>query len=327
MSDHQIGSVQKFHLRRVLLLTVFLTAGVLPPVLLILQSWFWLADLAVMALPWFIAIAGLVGIVCLWKVRRIATACIILSISAWSCLLWGVQDSAPTIATKAGDAKLTLVSLNAGGNRLDEMAFAQWCDKIEADVIVLLEQPENIRELDQTLASSGLTAHHFIYSSVYSRHPCELVTFWEYGDHPRPASREWIFLVQHPERMIGVIPIHFPSPRTAAKWAEAKQSAPKRGAWAVQAGAEYGIPIIAAGDFNSTHNGLIYKLFRESSQLTSVSANNVTSGSWPSMMPSWGSLPIDHIFVDQHVAVISEDIGPNVGSDHRPKWSVIKIDP
>jgi endonuclease/exonuclease/phosphatase (EEP) superfamily protein YafD len=43
-----------------------------------------------------------------------------------------------------------------------------------------------------------------------------------------------------------------------------------------------------------------------------------TGGTWPSWVPSWAAIPIDHVWVSEELQIRSRAVGPHLGSDHRP---------
>lgn len=75
-------------------------------------------------------------------------------------------------------------------------------------------------------------------------------------------------------------------------------------------------PVIVMGDFNTSPFSAEYKQLLLSTGLKDSQMGLGLQPSWPSVLPS---IPIDHIFVSQNIAVNSRSVGPFVAySDHLP---------
>lgn len=88
---------------------------------------------------------------------------------------------------------------------------------------------------------------------------------------------------------------------------------------------EHRLPMIVAGDFNSTPQGPGYQAFRERSGLRDAAGSLLRSGTWPTALPRWLGIAIDHIFVSEDIVVLSYAIGPDLGGDHRPVIARLRV--
>jgi endonuclease/exonuclease/phosphatase (EEP) superfamily protein YafD len=81
-------------------------------------------------------------------------------------------------------------------------------------------------------------------------------------------------------------------------------------------------PLIFAGDFNATPHSLMFRRFTAKSRLRSAIGPRP---SWPVTYAPLPQLPIDHIFVSRHIAVLQAATGPRLGSDHLPVTARLAI--
>ena len=112
-----------------------------------------------------------------------------------------------------------------------------------------------------------------------------------------------------------------------------KTLAPKRSGWTSvrdQQLAELGKlaaqspqPVIVAGDFNAAPWSRGYAKFLQHSRLIWQSAG--CKPGWPARF-GWLGVPIDHILVSAPLRVIAPEVGPYVGSDHRPLLAFVGQD-
>ncbi|NEQ43078.1 MAG: endonuclease/exonuclease/phosphatase family protein [Leptolyngbya sp. SIOISBB] len=86
-------------------------------------------------------------------------------------------------------------------------------------------------------------------------------------------------------------------------------------------------PTIVIGDFNITMWSPYYQRFQRQTGLKNVRNGFGLLPSWPTgklygPLPKWLmpllAIPIDHGFISPELAVTNVQVGPNVGSDHRP---------
>jgi endonuclease/exonuclease/phosphatase (EEP) superfamily protein YafD len=113
---------------------------------------------------------------------------------------------------------------------------------------------------------------------------------------------------------------HYASPRSGATWeqslGEAERDARGIRAWLDRTSAEP-VPLIVAGDFNSTPVGRIHRLFERVSGLHGWTPR-VGAGTWPARLPAWLGIPIDRVWASDGVSCRRMAVGPRFGSDHRP---------
>jgi len=83
------------------------------------------------------------------------------------------------------------------------------------------------------------------------------------------------------------------------------------------------------GDFNITPYSAWFRDVESRSGLTSamrgLGLRGFGKGTWPSFLPALFRIPIDHLFVSKNIVIIKRDTGANLGSDHLPVLTVIKL--
>jgi endonuclease/exonuclease/phosphatase (EEP) superfamily protein YafD len=85
------------------------------------------------------------------------------------------------------------------------------------------------------------------------------------------------------------------------------------------------VPVIVAGDFNSTPYSPVFKDFVKTAGLMDSREGFGWQPSWPTFFPLlW--LPIDHILVSPDIQVLNRSTGSYIGSDHYPVFAELSID-
>jgi endonuclease/exonuclease/phosphatase (EEP) superfamily protein YafD len=76
-------------------------------------------------------------------------------------------------------------------------------------------------------------------------------------------------------------------------------------------------PRIVAGDLNTSIWSMLYRDFQKQTQLVNTRQGYGIQGTWPSWLGPFRTT-LDHILVEAGIAVAQLQVGPHVGSDHRP---------
>lgn len=82
--------------------------------------------------------------------------------------------------------------------------------------------------------------------------------------------------------------------------------------------ADHDGPRVLIGDLNTTRWGASYRRIDPELELRNAADGFGLRGSWPSLLWFTGMIGIDHILVSPDVRVDDWEVGPNLGSDHRP---------
>lgn len=78
------------------------------------------------------------------------------------------------------------------------------------------------------------------------------------------------------------------------------------------------MPTVVLGDFNMTPWSPYFRAFTKAAGLSRVEPAWGRGATWPSMLPAFFRIPIDHILVSEHIAAGDLEVGPDLGSDHFP---------
>jgi endonuclease/exonuclease/phosphatase (EEP) superfamily protein YafD len=120
-----------------------------------------------------------------------------------------------------------------------------------------------------------------------------------------PSGQEFLFTSLHPY-----------SPRNADTWARSIEQIKRDASRLRDARSHNSIPVVAAGDFNSSPTGRVFRMFR---RISGLRATPITlSATWPANRPRFLGVAIDHVFTSTDIARASRTVGPAFNSDHRP---------
>jgi endonuclease/exonuclease/phosphatase (EEP) superfamily protein YafD len=81
-------------------------------------------------------------------------------------------------------------------------------------------------------------------------------------------------------------------------------------------------PLLVAGDLNDTPYNASYQNFLKKAQLHDPMKSFGLMTTWPSVLPPWLRIPIDHVFYSDDLKVKEQHLLPNTGSDHLPIYTV-----
>jgi len=120
---------------------------------------------------------------------------------------------------------------------------------------------------------------------------------------------------------------HVPSPRTKAAWELGNSQIRALGELVHQYLDPMGVPLLIAGDFNSSPAGYRDHLIRSETGLHPDPESFLPVGTWPSDFPPYLRLPLDRIWGCKKVEFLSREVLGNIGSDHRPICVTFRIMP
>lgn len=78
--------------------------------------------------------------------------------------------------------------------------------------------------------------------------------------------------------------------------------------------------LIVLGDLNVTPWSAFFRHFLQRTRLKDSRTGFGLQVSWPSFFPRMLGIPIDHVLVSPGIRIHKREIGPHLGSDHRPVW-------
>ena len=203
-----------------------------------------------------------------------------------------------------------VASANVHLDSRNTQGLATWLAQEKPDVVVLLEVSPAYAQGLRTLRDypfQHIVAQDSPFGiAVLSRHPLQQIEVIEdaQGIAHIEAQLQWL------GQPIGIIALH-PMPPLSPQYHSVRNA--KLAALAKQAAAS-AIPTVLAGDLNATpwssaFSGLAQLGLRRASGLAAT---------WPAVLQGVLGLPIDHVLVTQHWAVVARQVGPQLGSDHLP---------
>ena len=88
--------------------------------------------------------------------------------------------------------------------------------------------------------------------------------------------------------------------------------------WAARGAEASGGRAVLAGDLNATPWSPIFRRVLDRGRLRDSREGFGLQRTWPSGLHALLRLPIDHVLVGEGVTVLRREVGPHIGSDHRP---------
>ncbi len=191
-----------------------------------------------------------------------------------------------------------------------------WLRQEQPDVVVLTEVDGPWRPLIARLAD--LYPHQAVGRTAFTA---------------MIARRPWesLQVAAGPRRGQGILVARFDMAGTPLTVIGAHPASPIHPRYALRRNAELDIvarlaidspgPVVAMGDFNATPWSAPMRRLVRGSPLRYA---DLTATTWPTFLPGWLGIKIDHIMVGKGCAVADYKVGPDVGSDHRPVTATIR---
>ena len=290
----------------------------------LLGDWHWFADLFSHFRWQYLIIALLAVFWSFWRRRRVRVfiSLITLVLNAWLIggLAWRVGSFAKS---EVSQEKVRIVSLNvltSNQRYADVLGYLRFCD---ADLIFLMEVDDVWAAAMDVLKDTH--PHHLVHArednfgiALYSRLPLtgtriihELPMGQLIGPFATPMIQAHLKLGSRQLIFHGIHPV---PPGGSTAWLRRND---QLRAVATQVAAT-DVPSLALGDFNSTPWCSGMRSIREKGVLDFHSLS-------PPWQPTWRAasvfaIPIDHALCTSSLIITHRQIGPDVGSDHRPQW-------
>jgi len=282
-------------------------------------EWWWFADLLA-NLRWQASLAmlggGLLALCCgrRWDGAVFALGgC--LAVGLWTPWYFGAPVAAPS---ESAEERLHLLTWNCSAdNRQPEEAVA-WLKEADPDVLVLLEVTP---EWSLHLAKLPGYGHRLIDVrddnfgiAVLSRFPPRSWRLRRFGIGPGYGADVDLRVGG---RRIRLLAVHAVPPMSAG----ASATNGEQLAALVSAIDEGSVATIVCGDLNATPWSRSYRRLVRSAELVDSARGRGLPDTWnPIHFPACG-LPIDHILCTPDLGIAERDVGPWLGSDHRPLWA------
>lgn len=310
-------------------------------------GWLWIVVLALVAfsrffgsLAWpvdllgnvsyFVALPALLTLaVTLLQRRKFASAAvfIIALVAAWPVRSMLLPHGSGAVVASPGRHVVRVLEANVHGSQRGLDGLIALIDKVQPDVVIAIEVPPG---LEGYLSENDTVKAHLPFAigpergmlwrdMMLSRYPMHRLHFD--GDAQRYthvfAYRRSCF-VDAPEGRYLVSAMHPPSPREAESWQRGNEWTSLLAELCTRHLLATGVPVILAGDFNSTPSGYRHRIMLTESGLRPSDDLGGLAGTWPSDWPGPLRLTIDRVWVSPDVQFVSREVLGDIGSDHRP---------
>jgi endonuclease/exonuclease/phosphatase (EEP) superfamily protein YafD len=269
----------------------------------------------------YLAAALLLAVVLAWR-RRAVPAVLALVIAIWHALPGDAPSEAATAADCAGPA-FTVATVNVQFSNTRPEAFRAWLATQPADFLVIQEvTPAWAAELE---AQAEYPYRHVLTRedpyglAVLSRWPLESVTLVDLAGDGLPSFAGAVDAGGQRIRFLG-LHTHWPlTPALAAARDEALQGA-------AQLARAADLPVVLLGDLNVTPDSPAFDRLIELGGLRDVMRGRGWHPTW--LANVWPlALRIDHVLVSSGLCVEHAEVGPPLGSDHRPVLARLRTQP
>ncbi len=308
------------------MLGIALTGAVAAAIAAVLAPFGWPFELFV-HFRWQLAAACIALLAAACALRRpwmmaVAVAALVLPFVPGNAL-WGGKATAGTTSAVCSSDKLRVVTANAWFAATEHTALLDWLRRSDADVIALQEVTP------AWAAALEPLARQYPYRKVIARNDpygIALLSRWpivgaiEEVDLAGDGMPSLVATLERGNQRMQVIVMH-------TRWPVLPALQPLRDQalqHAAQLAAANPDATILLGDFNITPFAPAFARLLDESRLRDALADELWRPTW--LAGFWPlALPIDHVLVPRGSCVIAHEIGPYVGSDHRPLQVTLRL--
>lgn len=261
-------------------------------------------------------------LICLWRKNTIlaAVACVLFIFNLCTIIDFGESIQA---AVK-GETSFKVYSANIYRFNKDLSRLSREIEEIDADIVLLTEVTAGHIEMLQPLIQRFPYYIEFEPFGELGIGPVVLSKFPVLTYSTAQLSEDGNFMVKATldinQRKTMLYAVHAVNPSI-------RKFFPDRNRQFMELAdeiSEKSIPVIVAGDFNTTPYSPIFKKLLKISRLKDSRAGFGWQPSWPTFFPLlW--IPIDHILVSPEIQVLKRATGSYVGSDHYPVYAEFSI--
>ncbi|RYD60186.1 MAG: endonuclease/exonuclease/phosphatase family protein [Verrucomicrobiaceae bacterium] len=302
------------------LLRLIVAGGLAATLIAFAGPWHWVADLFAHFRPQYAVLLAAAAIALFAGRRWMGGTVALLGLALNLAILLPHADRAGSIGPAVAHAhQLRVASLNLLQGNKEHEAVEHFIRESGADVVVFQEVSPAWGTVLQRL--TDLYPQHLILArkdskgtALLSKLPLRGTTF-EYlplQDQIGAVTAE----VQTEAGPVKVVfGIHSHKPTRA--WGAISQQ--RYFQWLAKRSSEVrfaGLPVVVLGDFNSTPWAVAFRQFVRESQLVDTSRGIMLGATWNVLLPH--RLLIDHAFISPELHLVRRQVGPAVGSDHRP---------
>ncbi len=303
---------------RFLVLTMAVT-GVVATTIAFLDDWHWGADLFAQVRPQYLVWLALTALGAVAMKHRSALVLSVVGMLANVIILipyalpWHDDAGAKPLGRTWSFATVNLLYGNQEVSKV-----VGYLRKVQVDVVVF--QEVSARWESELEALSDLYPYRSTQPrkdsfgvAIFSREKPLDVTIRSVGN--RPGDFAIFARFESEGQRYGLVSVHPDKPDNEWKTVNRRIYLGNVAQWC-ETQAAAGIPVVAIGDFNATPWSSSMRRFTRETKLRNTNQGSIFGATWNVWEPH--RLLIDHVFLSSHWTLLDRDIGPNVGSDHRP---------
>lgn len=284
--------------------------------------------------PQYCLILVIVGLVQLTQHQaRIWSLAVVLPLLVNLWCLWPLLVPARATAASASGPALSLLHMTLDRDNPDLAPAIAYANCQSADLLSVLEvTPESMRSLE-----TGLTRYQLVTAEPRTN---SHGSAWFVAKQPQlsiqPHTSQVIHLPATSDRPIlqittavagrslTLICFHSIRPQSAGSVAYQAVEFRALADWQNQL-QQQGDLGIAIGDFNSTPWATPFRQIMQASNWHNSQIGFGLQPTWPSVLPPFIQIAIDHCLHSPSLRTIQRGVGENVGSDHLPLWVTLEV--
>jgi len=284
----------------------------------------WYLDVAAYWVPDYLALAG-AGVICclIGRTRRWALAGVICA--ATSAAMIAPSYRAPAnAASPAQEPNLRVLQANVYEHNTDPTPLLKFIRETNPDIIILQEVDaaweERLRPLEAAYP-------HKLLSPRYPKGSPDLAQYWR-GDSDPPIELSETGLpatltaFRINGRNVNLLNVHTAAPFSPTRAGRYRRQMETLAKFTAQLKGS----VVLAGDLNSALWSPLYRRLVRETHLVNARQGRGILGTWPSFI---GPLRtgIDHLLASPDIQVTQCQVGPGIGSDHRPLLTDLHVPP
>lgn len=241
-------------------------------------------------------------------------------------VLQGAQLLRPRAPGGRAAPTLRLLIHNTHSRNPDIRAVEAELIESNADVVVLVDvSPDFVRALPALSAITEAYPHQLRRGPIPDSTGWRIVlSRWPLDDHRTPKDLRCV--VRQPGHPFALLALHPASPRDGGRWRRGNGLVVEA-ATAARAFEDAGLPVIVAGDLNSTPSGWRDRLLTAHSGLRRCKPRGALTGTFPAGLPGPLRLALDDAWVSPAWRVSSWTVGDDAGSDHSSLLVELSLSP
>lgn len=284
----------------------------------------WFTTLDALRLHWGYFAIVFAGLAFYRKRYRFSLAFAVLAAASVFCVFDGLVQT-PVVQVQAQQKTYKVLQSNVLFDNTDYEAFLNLLQNEQPDFIIVVEFTKSWRRA--VLKNDWVQQRYpyFVFNKpaagyhpqfgIFSKYP---LTPLEIEDQPYSIDT-WMLKAEAQAEDGKVIDITAVHPYHPTNWWQTKQQQRFFDFLSQREALNKKRYRIVAGDFNAPHWLKSYIAMKQAAGLHDFAPSGLQFlTTWPVSLPGMLRLPLDHFLFSQHVGMVSQRLGVNIGSDHYP---------